>query len=477
MSDFDAILWRPLQSGNEYEALFPNSACKTTYVGTGNTDLSISEMEKVILQYAWQTKKIANELQKKTLQATVASIHSFLFNNFQYKADDSNQLLRSPACSWKMRKDGIDCKSYSILASSILLNLKITHYVRKIKQPGYAPNDFTHVYVIVPKNQNTGSLSNGYLVIDGTLRSNIEPAFIGEKDLKMEGLKHYSLNAPTGDQASSGGGGNFFQRMDWSKVKSFISGIGCLGINGREKSAYTHAALLRHLTAVDALFAELIQDINLAGVSKNYVLMARNINEYRGLSKVFHQGGVNTLARKSWNSCTAGRLRVSNNQLDFYKSKINPLLSQWLSTYFNVTLTGANINYVGTGHRQDHPGLDLLIEGLGLVPTVSEPAFSISPKTTGNIPAFVLTQYVQNLADSTAPLDYNAWLASAELVGSFLQTSQFPQGGTFEGGNNEQTFDPNATKTAGMGWLVGGAVAIVGLGIVFGQMKDKPIKK
>lgn len=196
MSDFDILLYRPLRSGREYEMLFPKSDRTSTALGEGMTDFSILHMHEMVEEYSWQVEKVAPLLQKRSLADTCGEIHDFLFNHFQYKADDADQMLRSPQRSWADRKDGIDCKSYSILASCLLRQMGYSHYLRKIKQPGYEPNDFTHVYVIVPIDQQSGSLAKGYYVIDGTIDETDEPAFVSFKDEFMSGLPHYKLNGP-----------------------------------------------------------------------------------------------------------------------------------------------------------------------------------------------------------------------------------------------------------------------------------------
>ena len=98
----------------------------------------------------------------------VSDIQNFLYWHLQYALDGEKQLLRSPACSWVSRFQGIDCKSYSIFASTILLNAGISHYMRRIKQKGN-PDAFTHVYVVVPIDQQSYDLSKEYYTIDGTI--------------------------------------------------------------------------------------------------------------------------------------------------------------------------------------------------------------------------------------------------------------------------------------------------------------------
>ncbi|MFN3908270.1 MAG: transglutaminase-like domain-containing protein [Flavobacterium sp.] len=181
---FDAILHREIKSGREFEGLFPPSLQTKTKLGTGDTSLTIELMIDMIQKTLGQTKKVAKKLQKSSLKETIKSVHQFLYWHFQYKADGTAQMLHSPSRSWENRHIGIDCKSYTILASSILSNLGIKHSIRKIKQPAFNPNQFTHVYVYVPAEN---------MIIDGTILENKEPAFVEKKDFAMS-LPHYGLN-------------------------------------------------------------------------------------------------------------------------------------------------------------------------------------------------------------------------------------------------------------------------------------------
>lgn len=196
--DLDTMLYRPLRDGRKFDALFPRSACKRTASGEGTTDFSVTEIAAMVTEHSGQVAKVAPLLLKSSLEETCYAIHDFAFNHFQYRADGLDQLLRSPACCWHDRRNGIDCKSYTILASCILTQMGISHYVRKIKQPGFEPTEYTHVYAIVPADQETGSLASGYYVIDGTIPTMDEPAFVQTKDTFMDGLPHYRLNGARG---------------------------------------------------------------------------------------------------------------------------------------------------------------------------------------------------------------------------------------------------------------------------------------
>ncbi|OAB79740.1 hypothetical protein [Cochleicola gelatinilyticus] len=182
----DLMLYRPIKDGKKFNSLFPSSTCKATILSNGDTYYSMDLIKEYIDKYHQQTKKVASVLNKRTLPQTVKSIYDFLYWNIQYKADGSDQQLRSPACSWHDRKNGIDCKSYSIFAGCILRSLGIKFLIRKIKQPGMLPNQFTHVYIVVPNNQATGDLNKGHLVIDATKRINTEPDYIDKYDIPMQ---------------------------------------------------------------------------------------------------------------------------------------------------------------------------------------------------------------------------------------------------------------------------------------------------
>ncbi|SFU77225.1 hypothetical protein SAMN05216480_12330 [Pustulibacterium marinum] len=185
---------RSIKSGKEYNQLIPKTYCKGSFSGKGDTSFSVEEIAYMIEQYYWQMEKVAPLLLSSSLNNTSDNIHKFIYWHYQYWADKKTQNLRSPACSWHTRKKGIDCKSYSILAGSILKCLGINFYIRQIKQASYYPEYFTHVYIIVPHNQTSNSLNGGYYVIDGTINPSIETMIVAKKDKFMSGLRHMRLN-------------------------------------------------------------------------------------------------------------------------------------------------------------------------------------------------------------------------------------------------------------------------------------------
>lgn len=185
MQDINDQLYRPLLSGHQYDQYFPDSKCTVTNLATGNTAVAIKEMAKWAQKYAHQCEKIAPVLAAKSLENTVNNIQDFLFNHIQYSIDGENQNLKSPACAWSTRVEGTDCKSYTIFGSAILLQLGVKHYLRRIKQ-AVMSDAFTHVYLVIPVNQETGKLTDDYYTIDGTIKYNTELQFTEKDDIYME---------------------------------------------------------------------------------------------------------------------------------------------------------------------------------------------------------------------------------------------------------------------------------------------------
>lgn len=196
-------LQREISDGKQYDNLFPNSSCKRSYVGSGDTFMTMDQIKDHIIKYQMQTAKYAaKHLKNLTPQAAVKKIKSFMYGNIQYEADGINQDIKSPQCVWASRQDGIDCKSYSVMAGCMLSNLGLKFYIRKIKQAVHAPDHFTHVYIVVPKDQTTGNLDNGYWTIDGTSHTDTESQFIDEPYDIFMSLPHYSLNGSARAQGS-----------------------------------------------------------------------------------------------------------------------------------------------------------------------------------------------------------------------------------------------------------------------------------
>ncbi|GET46917.1 hypothetical protein [Capnocytophaga felis] len=223
MSNAESInksLYRPLLSGIRYDAYMPFSDCSSVKLGEGDTSFSIAKMKEWALKYRHHTERLTKRFfSSLKLNDLCKEVHSFLFNHIQYKLDGTNQMLRSPACAWLTRNEGIDCKSYSIFASTILQNAGISHYMRRIKQEGMYPDAFTHVYIVVPKNQKTNDLSEGYYTIDGTIRQFGELPFLAKDDVfipkaKGLGIPENTKNIKTQSTGKHGAWQSFVSAID-----------------------------------------------------------------------------------------------------------------------------------------------------------------------------------------------------------------------------------------------------------------------
>ncbi|NPA44693.1 MAG: hypothetical protein GXO49_04095 [Chlorobi bacterium] len=193
-------LYRPLESKKKYDRFFPNVECEIKELGKGDTDFGVKKMKEWATKYSWQAEKIAKHLRTGSLLKTLENVHRFIYNNFQYSPDYEDQHIQSIACAWKMRENGINCKGYTTIASSILQQLGIKHYIRKVSYDG---TNYTHVFIVVP-------VDNKEIIIDGTLpQFNYTTPYIKNKDLEiMPKLKYYGLN-----RAQVNNKENFIQQM------------------------------------------------------------------------------------------------------------------------------------------------------------------------------------------------------------------------------------------------------------------------
>jgi len=331
-SELDLLLYRPIKDGKRYDALIPKVKCESTDLGKGMTDYSVEKMAEWVQQYTWQMQKVAPLLKKSALQDTCHTIHNWCYDHFQYAADTDDQLLRSPACSWAQRYDGIDCKSYSIIASAILLNLDIKHYIRRIKQPGFSPDLWTHVYVVVPNDQSTGNLDNGYYVVDGTIQEDDEPMYNEKSDLYM--MQHYGLNGVYGQEGLNG--------ISFSSIKDILSkgfslkNLSCIG--GSTTSA-----------DFDAVFAIIAPYFDMAFASVNSAVAGNSSQVMAQVNKLFTNAAqikdhaANTAAYHWKSACTKDALNAYKAMGEYYFNIVNGAFKGWLETYFLASYGAATV--------------------------------------------------------------------------------------------------------------------------------------
>lgn len=460
---YNALI-RPLKNGNEYNSLFPTPKEKKVRLQKGDTHTSIELIIKWALENNHEVKLVAPKLKKGSLSETCYAIHDFLFNHFQYEADGEAQLLRSPAYAWKHRYKGIDCKSYSIIASCILLQLGIKHYIRKIKQPAFNPEHFTHVYVIVPVNQTTGSLNQGYYTIDGTLKSTQEPNYINKKDFFMDKLQHYGLNGTTGNLEGLNG-------FSYDDVKSaFSTPISCWG-----GSAFSGDRANSEGQKIGAYFELLLNKINNNVASNDLVSLSQNVNKLDGIVNTAILGYTEKRGRDGgWNKCTTESIDRMLKILEFYKKIALVGLMAWLNTYFDLKKTGVK-KYDNGAQFED-----------------VDPKFYFSSRNPANrfydadvytftlkegitqIPQFEFTPYVEQAASNPNSFDPQTFLQGlSNVLVSFSGNGTGTGTGAIDS-NGQNIYNQNnrPKSTSKAGGLILGAIALGGLVWGFSKMKD-----
>lgn len=181
------ILYRPLKDGKNFENVIPKHK-NVVYnfdkpSDNNDTFKTLDFMQQWKDKYSFQCEKLSKLLKGKTVKETCKNIYNFLYNHFQYKLDGEAQDLRALSQAWHKRYEGMDCKSFSLLAAMILENLNIDCAFRMVK---LGSNLWVHVYVIVPDGQN-------YHVIDATTHDNKEVRFTQKHDKIMY---HRGLASP-----------------------------------------------------------------------------------------------------------------------------------------------------------------------------------------------------------------------------------------------------------------------------------------
>ncbi|MCC7302792.1 MAG: hypothetical protein IT233_09130 [Bacteroidia bacterium] len=176
----EALTYRRINTGTQYNSMFPSANLKDETVKKGATvGDTVRFIPKVVNDTLSQTEQVAEMLRGKNLSETCKNIWDFVYNHIRYSKDEEGkEQIRSPARTWHDRQKGVDCDCYSVFISSILTNLKIPHSLRIAK---YRKDYFQHIYPIVHK-------PNGkYITIDCVVDYfNYEEPYTEIKDTKMD---------------------------------------------------------------------------------------------------------------------------------------------------------------------------------------------------------------------------------------------------------------------------------------------------
>lgn len=458
---YNALI-RPLKNGNEFNSLFPTPKEKKVRLGKGDTHTSIELIIKWALENNNEVKLVAPKLQKSSLSETCFAIHDFLFNHFQYEADGEAQLLRSPAYAWKHRYKGIDCKSYSIVASCILLQLGIKHYIRKIKQPAFNPENFTHVYVIVPVNQDSGNLKQGYYTIDGTLKTTKEPIYIDKKDFFMDKLEHYGLKGI--DTVS-------LSQLDFSSLSSLFNGLDCIG-----GSAYDQKYLKNNITLINKIFTQYVADIN-NSVVNDIESLGTHVASFKGFAKLL-DAAFRKSKSEGWNSCSTANFNATLKVTEYFLTTGINSLEAWLQKYFSKsnqvsTLVFKNYKSLTTGF-EDGTGFWGTSAGGAETVVINEPVYNYTISSNEDIKQFALTSYTLESHKSNTFSAETFLQGLSNVLVSVSGTTGTSGNGTSVDENGQVIYDEQNPKTTSAGGYLLGALAFLGLVTWgFSKMKDK----
>jgi hypothetical protein len=354
-----------------------------------------------------------------------------------------------------------------------LLQLGIKHYIRKIKQPTFNPENFTHVYVIVPVNQSTGSLNNGYYTIDGTLKSTQEPIYIETKDFFMDKLQHYGLQKPAGlngDIDFSGIVSNTISSLNLSSLSSLFNGIDCIG-----GSAYDKKYLNNNISLINSIFAEYVKEINLAVVN-DISKLGYHVANFKGFAKLLDAAFKKSKAQ-GWNSCSTANFNATIKVTEYFATTATASLDAWLSKYFRKetlksTVVFKNYKSLTVGFEDGDGFWGTSAGGVETV-VISEPEYGYSINSNDeDIKQFVLNTYTLESHKEKA-FNANEFLQTLSTVlVSFSGNNNTV--GVDESGQNvyNQQNPPKTTSNAGMGYLFGllafGGLAVWG----FNKLKD-----
>ncbi len=335
-----APLRRNIKSGSQYNALIPKANCDSTNLGNGknNTIEGVEFMASVVEKYDHQVKKLAKKLKKSSVKASVDSVFNFLYNHVQYQADGELQRLLSPACAWKKRREGIDCKSYTIFAVSLLKNMGINSIIRQIKQPGFYNDMFTHVYTVVPANQDEKTNPTEYYTLDPTTHDNQEVQFSEKKDKYMQAHQYVALNAGAPKQ-------KFHNKPVFgsiSELKSFILNLHRVG--------FSEAAKSDMLNYVSRLERE--------GVPAQQIILFVLENDELHIQKQ----GLNGKKYKPNGRKYGLASSVESDEADWFKEAWDALSSfDWASNFLNSISPGGDTSCIGRhtgGHRRSTPNIE-----------------------------------------------------------------------------------------------------------------------
>jgi len=134
---------------------------KTFTIGPGDVFKTLDTIEMVIRKYHIQVKELAPRLKGNSTLETCQKIWSWCRKNIKYAYDTPGyEELRTPARSWNDRFRGVDCDDFTILTSSILIELgyKPQLIIVAFNNNPYFGHIFTCLNCKIENNQPVGGI-------------------------------------------------------------------------------------------------------------------------------------------------------------------------------------------------------------------------------------------------------------------------------------------------------------------------------
>ncbi len=127
------------------KTVVPQPDYKRDYIGRGKTADIMQEVLDCFQSTKEQTKDFAGQFSRPGKKATAKAVWQYIRRNIRYVLDPpGQQLIKTPA---RTIADGYgDCKSYSVLAASLLYNLGIGVKFRFVS---FSKPEPSHVYIVV----------------------------------------------------------------------------------------------------------------------------------------------------------------------------------------------------------------------------------------------------------------------------------------------------------------------------------------
>jgi len=188
---------RNIKPGTQFNSLFPLPQGENKLINnTASVFDTLDFIATVVKGTLKDTEKLAQLVKGTSLEQTLANIHNFFYNHYQYKLDTPGiEQVRRPSRAWADRAKGIDCDCFSTSISSVLSNLQIPHYLKIVGINGR--NYYQHVYVIVPKTPNADvNVRSNYWVLDPVIDIEYNQKSSFDKEAKNITKKHVKKMIP-----------------------------------------------------------------------------------------------------------------------------------------------------------------------------------------------------------------------------------------------------------------------------------------